>query len=497
MIGFRNIGKRFPGVVALEGVSFDVQPGACHALMGENGAGKSTLGKLLAGLYQPDTGHIELNGKPVAFASPQKALEAGIGIVHQELLFCPNLTVAENLCLMALPKVGPFLDRRTMRARAAQYLARVGAEVSVDERVANLSTGEEQLVQIAGVVASGARVIVMDEPTSSLSQQDALRLHRLIGELRADGTTIVYVSHRMDEIFRTCDWITVLRDGHHVETKPASQTNEDELVRLMIGRSVGAYFPAHAQKPVGRELLRVENVSSPGKLKKVSLSVKAGEIVGMAGLVGSGRSELAMAIFGLDPASTGRFIVDGDEVRIRRPIDAMRAGIGLVPEDRKHQGLVLDMACGDNVTLSMLDRLNRLGVIQSKRERPLIDAFFRKLNVRAASPDVAAAGLSGGNQQKLVLAKWMARNCKILILDEPTRGVDIGAKTEIHRLVDEIAAAGCAVLMISSELPEVLNLSTRVLVMRNGELVGEVPREQANQERVMQMMAGTEPARVG
>jgi ABC-type sugar transport system ATPase subunit len=494
-IQFRCVGKRFPGVVALQDVSFDIQAGACHALMGENGAGKSTLGRILAGVHRPDSGAILLKGKQAEFHDPLDALEAGVGIVHQELAFCPNLSVAENLCLSTLPRWGPLLNRRQMRQRAREFLARVGADCDVDDPMDHLSIAQEQLVQIAAVLASGASVIVMDEPTSSLSEPDVHRLHKLIGELRRDGKTIVYVSHRMDEIFRICDWITVLRDGQHVATVPAGQTNQNDLVRMMIGRSVTRYFPSHANTSPGREILRVSDLSSPGKFASINFNLRAGEVVGMAGLVGSGRSEIAEAIFGLDRRSTGRIQVNGSEVTIRNPRAAMALGIGLVPEDRKRQGLVLDMACGKNITLSMLERISVFGWIVRGRQDRVVDDFFHRLRVKAADADVPAAGLSGGNQQKLVLAKWLARACKILILDEPTRGVDIGAKSEIHRLIDELAASGCAVLMISSELPEIIHLSTRVLVVREGRLMGELSREQATQERIMALMAGAEVLR--
>lgn len=492
LIRFRSLLKRFPGVVALEDVSFDIQPGACHALMGENGAGKSTLGKILAGVHRRDSGDILLRGRAVDFHTPLDALRAGVGIVHQELAFCPNLSVAENLCLSALPSWGLLLNRRQMRDRANDFLARVGADCDADDPMDQLSIAQEQLVQIAAVLASGANVIVMDEPTSSLSEPDAQRLHRLIGELRRDGKTIVYVSHRMDEIFRICDWITVLRDGQHVATMPAEQTDQNELVRMMIGRSITQYFPTHASGAVGRQMLRVTDLSSPGKFDSITFGLRAGEVVGMAGLVGSGRSEIAQAIFGLDPRSTGQVSVDGTSVTIRSPRMAMELGIGLVPEDRKRQGLVLDMACGKNITLSMLERISDFGWINRNRQRRVVDEFFGQLRVRAASADVPAGGLSGGNQQKLVLAKWLARSCRILILDEPTRGVDVGAKAEIHRLIDGLAASGCAVLMISSELPEIIHLSTRVLVMRRGRLMGELAREQATQERIMALMAGAD-----
>jgi ABC-type sugar transport system ATPase subunit len=338
----------------------------------------------------------------------------------------------------------------------------------------------------------------MDEPTSSLSTAESQRLEELIGQLRRSGATILYVSHRMDEIFRFCDTVTVMRDSQHVVTMPLAQTNEAELVRLMIGRTWEKLFPEHVERAPGAERLRVEELSSPGKFRNVSFSLRSGEVIGMAGLVGSGRSEIAMGIFGLDPRMTGRIFVEGREASVRCPREAMDLGIGLVSEDRKGQGLVLGMECGENITLASLDRLSWNGVICRAKERGVIADFFGKLQVKAASPQVSAQTLSGGNQQKLVLAKWLALQCRILILDEPTRGVDVGAKAEIHRLIDELAAAGLAILMISSELPEVLNLSTRVMVMRNGRVAGILDRSEATQERVMQLMAGqngTDPQR--
>ena len=489
-VSFREIGKRFPGTVALHGVNIDVMPGACHALIGENGAGKSTLGKILAGLYQPDRGHLEIDGMSRCFRSPSEAQRAGVGIVHQELSFCPNLSVAENICLSHLPSHAGRIDWLRLHQQAQSCLDEIGAECDVLEELSCLSTGQAQMVQIAAALATGARILVMDEPTSSLSIAESKRLETLLGQLRQRGVTIIYVSHRMDEIFRLCDTVSVLRDGQHVVTMPITQTHEEELIQLMVGRAWRKFFPEHLDRIVGQERLRVDGLSSPGKFQDVSFTLHSGEILGMAGLVGAGRSEVALGIFGIDTRTTGRIYVEGREASVRCPRDAMALSIGLVSEDRKLQGLVLGMGCGDNITLSSLDRLSRYGIIRLEQERGLVANFFSKLGIKAASPQIPAQMLSGGNQQKLVLAKWLARQCRILILDEPTRGVDVGAKAEIHQLIDELAAAGHAILMISSELPEVLNLSTRVMIMRDGRLAGMLSRSEATQERVMQLMAG-------
>lgn len=489
-VTFDHVTKRFPGVLALEDVSFSIAAGTCHALCGENGAGKSTLGKILGGIYQPDGGHVEVFGTRVDFPGPQQALAAGIGIVHQELAFCDNLSVAENLCLGSLPARRTFVSRAEMARQAREMLAATGADIDVHQIVRELTIGQQQVVQIAAAIGRGARVIVFDEPTSSLSQHEADRLYDLIVRLREQGVTAIYVSHRMDEIFRLCDAVTVLRDGKHVATQPIASLDRGALVELMIGRRLEEYFPAHVQAKPGAELLRVEGLSSPAGFRDISFSVRAGEVLGLAGLVGAGRSEIAQAIFGLDSHVTGRIFVEGKEVAIRNPEEAMEYHIGLVPEDRKRQGLVLSMSAGSNTTLATLEGLSRLGFINRTAERAQADTYFKRLRVRAASPDVLSAGLSGGNQQKLVLAKWLAARCRILILDEPTRGVDVGAKAEIHALIDQLAADGNAVILISSELPEVLHLSTRVLVLREGRLAGELSREAANQTALMRLMAG-------
>jgi ribose transport system ATP-binding protein len=489
-IRFDHITKRFPGVLALHDVSLEMAEGECHALCGENGAGKSTLGKILAGIYAPDAGRLLLHGQPVRLSNPRDALQAGVGMVHQELAFCENLTVAENLCLGSLPSRSGFVARVELARRAQAMLAEIGTDLDVQRRVGELSIAQQQMLQIAAAVGNGARIIVFDEPTSSLSQLDAERLYDLIGRLKLRGVTCIYVSHRMSEIFRLCDSVSVLRDGRHVATCSVPGLTEDSLVQMMIGRTLGEYFPQHLDAQPGEELLRVEGLGVPGKFQDISFSLQAGEVVGLAGLVGAGRSDLAQTLFGLEPGAQGRVYVRGQRVELSRPNEAIRLGIGLVPEDRKRQGLVLSQSGVHNTSLPILRRLSRLTWVRRKQERQLAGDYFDRLRVRAPGLDSLVAGLSGGNQQKIVLARWLAARSRILILDEPTRGVDVGAKAEIHALIDQLAAQGNAVLLISSELPEVINLSRRILVLRAGRLVAEVSRADASQDQLLYLMAG-------
>jgi ABC-type sugar transport system ATPase subunit len=489
---FDRLTKRFPGVVALDDVTFEIAAGSCHALCGENGAGKSTLGKLLAGIYAPDEGRILIGGKPVRFGGPTDALASGVAIVHQELSFCENLSVAENLCLSALPARHGFLSKREMWRRADAMLAPLALDVAIDVRrpVAELTIGQQQMLQIASAIGQGARLIVFDEPTSSLSQHDADRLYALIDRLRQGGVTCIYVSHRLDEIFRLCDAITVLRDGRHVATRARSAVDKSALVEMMIGRRLDEYFPTHVHAEAGEELLRVEGLSSPAGFRDVSFAVRAGEVLGFAGLVGAGRSEVAQALFGLDSRSSGQLAVRGRTVGVSNAAGAIALGIGLVPEDRKRQGLVLSMTVLANATLSILPLLARLGFLTRAGEQRVAEPYFERLRVRAPGLDTPTAALSGGNQQKIVLTKWLAARCPILILDEPTRGVDVGAKAEIHAVIDELASAGHGIILISSEMPEILNLSTRILVFRAGRIVGQLTRAEATQETLMRLMAG-------
>ena len=491
-LSFQNLTKRFPGVLALDHVSFEIERGSCHALIGENGAGKSTLGKILAGVYTADEGAIFLEGKEVHPTNPLAARKLGIAMVHQELAFCPNLTVAENLCLGDLPRTAGWLNRSRMREQARAMLHEIGAEIDADEPISRLSTGQEQMVQIAAAVGVQAQIIVMDEPTSSLSVRESDHLFELLGKLKARGITVIYVSHRMEEIFQLCDTITVLRDGRHVATEMISETNPERVIHQMVGREVLFQEPKHLAGELGEELLRVENLSSPGKFSNVSLALRAGEVLGMAGLIGAGRSEVAHALFGLDPAATGKIFVQRKELSPGSVDAALKAGLGLLPEDRKRLGLVLSMNCRENTSLTTLARLSQFGFIKRRQEKALVQKYADRLRVKAPSIESLVAALSGGNQQKIALAKWLARECDILIVDEPTRGVDVGAKAEIHQLLDELACQGLALLVISSELPEVMNLSRRIMVMRKGAVVGELPRAEFSQPNLMRLMAGVQ-----
>jgi ABC-type sugar transport system ATPase subunit len=495
-IEFRSITKTFGGVTALKDVSLTIARGECHGLMGENGAGKSTLGKVLAGIHQQDSGETIIDGTSYALGSPRDAMDAGIAMVHQELAFCPDLSVAENLSMGRYPrKFGVVLDRAEMARRAERLLGAIGVHLDVWQNMRDLSTAQEQLVQIASAVGTDPRILIFDEPTSSLADPDAQNLFRLIESLKARGITMIYVSHRMPELFRLCDRMSVLRDGQYVGTLPRAEMTQEAVVQMMIGRNVADYFPQHLSGAGGKVVLRVRDLASPGRFSGVNFEVKAGEIVGFAGLVGAGRSEVAKAIFGLDARATGTVEIAGKPLPLGSVKASMGAGIGLVPEDRKRQGCVLAMPCRANVSMAMLDRLRRFGLLLDQaQEKKVAAKYYAQLRVKAASLDAPVQTLSGGNQQKIVLAKWLARGGQLLIVDEPTRGVDIGAKAAIHALIDELAQQGLAVILISSELPEVINLSTRILVMRDGHIAGELSRAEATQEAVLRLMAGVAKA---
>jgi ribose transport system ATP-binding protein len=489
---FHRISKRFPGVRALDEVSFAVERGSCHALIGENGAGKSTLGKILAGIDTADAGELKLDGREIRPADPLVARQLGIAMVHQELAFCPNLTVAENLCLGDLPQRAGWLDRSRMRNVARARLGEIEADLDVDQPIGLLGTSREQIVQIAAAVGTGARVIVMDEPTSSLSAHESEHLFHLLDHLKGRGITVIYISHRMEEIFRLCDTITVLRDGRHVVTERTANTHPHHVVEQMIGRELTGYSPTHRLKSVGEEILRVEDLQSPGKFAKVSFRLRAGEILGLAGLVGAGRSEVAQALFGLDAAATGRVWVRGEALALGSVAKALSRGLGLVPEDRKRQGLVLTMNCRENTSLARLAELTRCGFVRRREERGLARHYADRLRIKTPTLESSVAGLSGGNQQKIALAKWLARHCRVLIVDEPTRGIDVGAKAEIHQLLDELAGQGMAILLISSELPEIMSLSRRILVLREGRVAGGLEHEAFSESTLMRLMTGTE-----
>jgi len=478
-----HISKTFPGVRALDDVSVEFEKASVHAVMGENGAGKSTLGKIIAGVYTADQGVIKIEGQEVKPTDPRIAQGLGIALVHQELAFCPNMTVAENLQLGGFPTKAGFMNWGKLREKARTLLHEIGADIDVDTPLAQLTTGQEQMVQIAGAVGVNARIIIFDEPTSSLSTNESEHLFELMARLKARGVSMIYVSHRI------CDTITVLRDGKHVATEPIAQTSRDRLIRQMVGREVLMKRPKHLDLEPGEEILRVENLTSTGKFENVSFNVHRGEIVGMGGLVGAGRTEVATAIFGLDPRATGSVFIKGQKLRLGNVNESMRRRIALLPEDRKRAGLVLGMNILDNVSLAHIDHFSKMGFVDKGRELTEVERLTKRLRVKAPSLETITAGLSGGNQQKVALAKWMVRDCDLLIVDEPTRGVDVGAKAEIYELLDEVACQGLAILMISSELPELLNLARRVVVLREGFVTGELPHDKFSQEAVLELMA--------
>jgi ribose transport system ATP-binding protein len=489
----KDIAKSFPGVRALDGVSFDLRTGEVHALLGENGAGKSTLVKIICGIYRPDTGSLKLDGKPVEVSGPREAQALGISPVHQELHLEPFLSVAENIFLGRQP-VGRFglIDYGRMNGEAEALLKRLGADLDPRSTVESLSVAQRQIIAIARAASTKARIIIFDEPTSSLTDRETKLLFDMIGRLRAEGLGIVYISHRMEEIFRLCDRVTVLRDGRFVATKPVAETNMRDLIGMMIGRDISDLF-RKAPAPIGDTVLEVKNLSKRGLLRDISFSMRRGEIVGVAGLVGAGRTELARALFGDLAIDKGEILVDGRPVPPgHSPRSAILAGMGLVPEDRKEQGLVTGLSVRQNISMPMLKALSRMSVLSRRKEHHLAQSYVSKLAIKTPSVEQKATFLSGGNQQRVVIAKWLATQPKVLIVDEPTRGVDIGAKSEIHALLCDLARGGMAILMISSDLPEVLAMSDRVLVMRKGRIAANISASDATQEVIMHYATGQE-----
>lgn len=486
-----DITKFYAGVRALAGVSFDLRPGEVHALVGENGAGKSTLIKVMTGAVQPDSGTLHVAGHPVAEMHPATARALGIAVIYQQPSLFPHLTVAENIALACEP-VSPFrrVDWRLRRREAVDLLTRVGAEIDPGSPVGQLSMPEQQLVEIAKAVGRDARILIMDEPTASLSEREVERLFQVIARLRATGAGIIYISHRLEEILSVADRVTVLRDGQTVGTYPREGLQRSTLINLMIGRDLSAIFPKRAVA-LGRPALELRAISCrTAGIRDVSLSVRSGEIVGLAGLVGSGRTELARTVFGLTPADSGELLVRGRAVRVDSPGHAIRAGIGYLPEDRRSHGVVPEMAVAENVSLASLRRVARRGLIDRALERRDAERYVEQLRIRTPSVETEVESLSGGNQQKVAVARWLAIEPKVLILDEPTQGVDVGSKSEIHALMQEMAERGLGVLMISSELPEILGMSDRIAVMRGGTIAGVLSRAEATQDRLLAMALG-------
>jgi L-arabinose transport system ATP-binding protein len=480
-----EIGKAFGGVQALRGVSIEARAGEVLALVGENGAGKSTLLKVLSGAHLPDHGEVRIDGQPVRFRSPRAAHAAGARVIYQEPEIIPHVSVAENIYLGELPGRLHLFNRRRLLSRARADLARYGfadalSPTTIGER---LSPAQRQLVEIMRALIGDVRVIAFDEPTSSLTNVEVDALFELIDRLRAEGVAVLYVSHRLPEIFRIADRVTVLRDGAVVGTRQTASTTEDELVSMMVGRDLTGIFTRQAHEP-GDVVLSVRGLSS-NDVEDISFDVRAGEVVGIAGLVGAGRSELAHAIVGSEPKTAGEVHINGRQVRIRSPKGALRAGIGFVPEERKAQALLMERTVRDNVSLAVLRRLSVAHVVRGGAERRLTTEFVNRLSVRTPTIEHVVGNLSGGNQQKVVLARGLALRPKVLILDEPTRGVDVGAKAEIYHLINDLAADGLAIVVISSELPEILALSDRVLVMKSGRITGELARHEVTEERIL------------
>lgn len=485
-----HIGKSFGGVPALKDVSLRAKRGEIHALLGENGAGKSTLMKVLSGAHQKDAGSIRIDGQPVTINNPDDSKRLGIGIIYQEFSLVPALSVADNIYLDHLNRGGFWVRSKALNRQAQALLTGLGFAIDPRALVANLSVAHQQVVEIAKALSATVNVLILDEPTAVLAPEETRRLFAVLHNLKQQGVTIIYISHRLEEIFQIADRITVIKDGASVKTVGTNAIDQDALIRLMIGRTVDTLFEKRTA-PLGDELLRVENLSN-NHLHAISFSLRAGEVLGITGLVGSGRTELLRAIFGADPSQAGsRVFVGGQRVSTNSPGDGVRAGMGFLSEDRKRNGVILPMSIRENTTLANLPRVsNRLGFIDQQAERSLSDSLIQKLSIRTADPDNPVATLSGGNQQKVAFAKWLTRRGKLMLIDEPTRGVDVGAKTEIYKIINQLTHEGYGILVVSSEMIEVMGLSDRILVMREGHLQGEVLKPDFSEENLLRLSIG-------
>ncbi|WP_096435856.1 sugar ABC transporter ATP-binding protein [Alteribacter populi] len=491
VIQMEGIDKSFSANQVLKNVQFSLNKGEIHALMGENGAGKSTLMKILTGIHQRDNGTIKVKNKQVKYEHPKDAEQDGIAVIHQELNILPELTVAENLFLgneQTVGKIG-WLKTKEMNRIAEQKLLDLGLKVKATERAGSLSVGKQQIIEIAKALLTNADIIIMDEPTAALTGREIETLFKTIRDLQAKGVSFIYISHRMEEIFSLCQRITVLRDGEYVGTKKIPDTNFDDVVKMMVGRELGGRFPDHDLQP-GETKLEVKGLSRAGEFESASFYVREGEILGISGLMGAGRSELVETIFGYRKADHGEILIDGEKVTIKSPHVAINKGIGFVSEDRKSKGLIVDFSIKDNLSLTNFSDISSSSWISSQKEMALYDELVKKLSVRTSGPAQAAKSLSGGNQQKVVIAKWLGTSPKVLILDEPTRGVDVGAKKEIYMIMNELAKQGVAIIMVSSELPEVIGLSTRVAVMFEGEILTTLERSELTEETIMHYATG-------
>lgn len=489
-IQMNGIHKAFGANQVLSGVDFDLREGEVHALMGENGAGKSTLMNILTGLHARDEGTILVDGKETYFANPKEAERQGIAFIHQELNVWPDMTVLENLFIGREMSSGfGLLRMKEMKSLAKEQFKRLSVDIPLNVEAGQCSVGQQQMIEIAKALLTDTKVIIMDEPTSALTEREIEKLFEVIASLKKEGVSIVYISHRMEEIFTICDRITVMRDGRTVDTKEIPHTNFDEVVKKMVGRELTERYPARTPEP-GEVVLEVAHASRKGLFEDISFQVRAGEIVGFSGLMGSGRTEIMRALFGLDHLDSGDIRVFGKKADIRKPVDAVKLGIGFITEDRKDEGLILDFSVRDNMVLPSLSGFTSKGIISSQKEKIFVDALIKRLHIKTHSSETAAGNLSGGNQQKVVIAKWVGIGPKLLILDEPTRGVDVGAKREIYQLMNELTGHGVAIIMVSSELPEVLGMSDRIVVVHEGRITGELNKEEATQEKIMTLATG-------
>lgn len=489
-IEMRGINKAFGSNQVLKDAGFLLKDGEVHALMGENGAGKSTLMKILTGVYTKDAGTIYVDGQEVSYKNPQEAEKAGIVFIYQELNVLFDLTVEENLFMgKEITKHFGICDKKAMRAKAQEIMDRMGVNIPIDAVMSDLSVGQQQMVEICKALMVDAKVLIMDEPTAALTQSETEVLFEVMNSLRSKGVSIVYISHRMEEIFELCDRITILRDGQYIDTKYIKDITMDDVVQMMIGREIGERFPSR-NVAIGGEVLRVEDLTHEKFFRDVNFSVRAGEVLGVSGLMGAGRTEIMQAIFGNLPGVTGKIFIEGQEISIRNPRQAIAAGIGFITEDRKTEGLLLEKSIAENIELANLGKVSKSSVLSAKKGTELVKRGISEFRIKCFGPEHECGNLSGGNQQKVVLAKWIYTDPKILILDEPTRGVDIGAKKEIYSVINDMAAKGVAVIMVSSELPEVLGMSDRIMVVHEGKVTGIIDAATADQAKVMTLATG-------
>lgn len=488
-ITMSGIKKAFGKNRVLEGVDFDLLPGEVHALMGENGAGKSTLMNILTGLHEKDSGTITIDGQELTYHNPKEAEKEGVSFIHQEMITWPELSVIENIFMgkEQSNKLG-FLDNKAMKKKANQALEELGVSIPLNKRMGSLSVGQQQLIEIAKTLLNDVKVLIMDEPTAALTDSEIQMLFQIINRLKAEGVSIVYISHRMEEIFQICDRITVMRDGKSIDTHNISETNDRQIVKEMVGRDIDNFYPNEDNR-TNDVLLEVKNLNNKN-IKDISFKLHSGEILGFSGLMGAGRTEIMRAIFGLDPLDSGEIFIEGELVDIKNPHTAINHGVGFLTESRKEEGLILDFSVKDNISMTAFEEFSKKGIIDTKVENQFVDLLIDRLTVKTSSRDLPVRFLSGGNQQKVVMAKWIGAGSRILILDEPTRGVDVGAKKEIYNLMMELTKRGVGILMVSSDLPEVMEISNRVCVVHEARIAGEVTDDNINEEKIMTLATG-------